>query len=124
MKKLSLLLGTLGGAMAGYLFSKPKLREELAKAKDPEKVGAILAKHLKDDSKKIGTEVKAFVESDEVQKNLKAAKEYANKQFQQAKKQMTTYMKQGAKSAKTAMKGASKKAKGKSKNGFKQEEVE
>ena len=34
MRKYSLLLGALGGAMAGYLFSNDKLRKELATAKN------------------------------------------------------------------------------------------
>ncbi len=79
MKKLSLLLGTLGGAMAGYVFSNTKLREELSGAKDAEEAGRILAKHLQTDGKKIGHEVKNFVESDVVQKNMKKAQTYVTK---------------------------------------------
>lgn len=115
MKKLSLLVGTLGGALAGYLFSKPELREELSNAKDAEKVGKILAKHFKHDGKKIGKEVKDFVQSDEVQKNLKNAQTYVKQQFDTAKKQVQTYVKQGTKAAKKGVK--------KAKTGFKQEKV-
>ena len=42
MKKLSLLLGTLGGATAGYLFSNKKLRDQLSGAKDAEEAARIL----------------------------------------------------------------------------------
>jgi hypothetical protein len=76
MRKLSLLLGTMGGALAGYLFSNRPLREELSKAKDAEAAGRVLAKHLAKDGKQIGSEVKKFVESDEVQDNLAKAKVY------------------------------------------------
>src|SRR3989338_7508840 len=83
MKKLSLLLGTLGGALAGYVFSNTNLREELSKAKDADAAGKILAKHLQRDGKQIGREVKQFVQSDVVQNNVKKAKHYVK---QNAKK--------------------------------------
>jgi hypothetical protein len=83
MKKLSLFLGTLGGALAGYVFSNTNLREELANAKDAEAAGRILAKHLQKDGKQIGKEVKEFVDSDVVQKNMKKAQTYVK---QNAKK--------------------------------------
>lgn len=79
MKKLSLLLGTLGGALAGYVFSNTNLREELAKAKDADTAGKILAKHLQKDGKQIGREVKQFVQSDVVQDNMKKAKLYVKR---------------------------------------------
>jgi len=89
MKKVSLLLGALGGAMAGYLFSNSKLREELAGAKDADAAGKILAKHLQKDGKELGTHVKKFVDSDDVQKNLKKAKAYVNDYATKVKKEMT-----------------------------------
>ncbi len=79
MKKLSLFLGTLGGALAGYVFSNTKLREDLANAKDAETAGKILAKHLQKDSAQIGKEVKQFVDSDVVQDNMQKAQEYVAK---------------------------------------------
>ncbi|HVW66291.1 MAG TPA: hypothetical protein VHA78_01005 [Candidatus Peribacteraceae bacterium] len=109
MKKLSLLLGTLGGAMAGYIFSNSKLREELATAKDPEQAGKILAKHLQKDGKQLGHEVQQFAKSDVVQDNLKKASQYAQKTFTKAKKDLTTMVKSGkAKTKTTAHKAASK----------------
>jgi len=117
MKKLSLLLGTLGGALAGYVFSNNKLREELSNAKDAEAAGKILAKHLAKDGKQIGNEVKKFAESDEVQANLKKAKEYASttmKKFQGELKDMVSdgakEMKKEAKKAVKQVKKAAKKA--------------
>lgn len=117
MKKLSLLLGTLGGAMAGYVFSNSKLREELTKAKDAEAAGKILAKHLAKDGKQVGHEIKKFAESDEVQDNLKKAKDYAQttmKKFQGELKSMvsegTRQMEKEVKKATTKVKKAAKKA--------------
>lgn len=109
MKKLSLLLGTLGGAMAGYVFSNTKLRHELSGAKDAETAAKILGKHMKEDGEKIGKEVWSFVQSDDVQNNLKNAKKYAEKQFNEAKKQVQTYMKKEQKELKKAVKSAAKK---------------
>ena len=95
MRKLSLLVGALGGAMAGYLFSNTKLREELAGAKDPESAGKILAKHLQKDGKQLGTQVKKFVESDDVRKNLTKAKTFARTQLNKANTQLQSLMKRG-----------------------------
>lgn len=89
MKKLSLLIGTIGGALAGYVFSKAELREELANAKDAEAVAKILGKHISKDGKKMGADMKAFIDSPEVQKNWKKAKIYAEKQYDKAKKEVS-----------------------------------
>lgn len=105
MKKLSLLLGTLGGAMAGYVFSNTKLREELSGAKDAEEAGRILAKHLQTDGKKIGKEVKNFVESDVVQKNMKKAQTYVTKNAKKLQNDL-----QGMVGMKRAAKPAARKA--------------
>ncbi len=110
MKKFSLLLGTLGGAMAGYILSNDKLRAELSKAKDPEAAAKLLGTHLSRDGHKIAKEVKSFAESDDVQKNLKKAKTFAQKKLAEAQKSVTAMMKKGgkkaAKTAKTAFKDA------------------
>ncbi len=100
MKKVSLMLGTLGGAVAGYLFSNTKLRNELAAAKNAEEAGKIFAKHVSADSKKIGAQVKDFVESDAVQDNLSKAKTYAQEQFSKAKKELEVLVKKGKKEGK------------------------
>ncbi|MFA5272980.1 MAG: hypothetical protein WC353_02350 [Candidatus Peribacter sp.] len=89
MKKLSLLIGTLGGAMAGYLFSNQKLRKDLAGAKDAETAARLLGKHLQQDGKKLAAQAQEFVESEEVQKNLKKAKTYAQDTFEVARKELT-----------------------------------
>lgn len=123
MKKLPLLLGALGGALAGYLFNNTKLRTDLSKAKDAEAAAKILGKHLSADGKKIGKEVQNFMESEDVQKNLKKAKAYAEKQAKEwgaelqeyvgknakvAKKVATKQMKKGMKQAKKGVKKAKK----------------
>lgn len=116
MKKLSLFLGTIGGAVAGYVFSNTKLREELASAKDAEEAGRILAKHLQTDGKQIGKEVKSFVDSDVVQTNMKKAQTYVTKNAKklqgdlQAMVGMKKKAKPAAKKAAAPKKTAAKKA--------------
>lgn len=111
MKKLSLLLGTLGGAMAGYLFSNKQLREELTNAKDAESAAKVLGKHLQKDGKKVAKEMQLFMESEDVQRNLNKAKEYAREKADQAKVELQALVGKGAKEAKKAIKKGSKQAK-------------
>lgn len=111
MKKLSLLLGTLGGAMAGYVFSNTKLRDELSKAKDAEAAGKVLAKHLQHDGKQIGKEIQQFVKSDVVQQNLKKAKAYVNTNAKKLRSDLKGMIEEGGKRAKTAIADAAPKAK-------------
>jgi gas vesicle protein len=108
---MTILLGTLGGAMAGYLFSNTKLRDELANAKDAEAAGKILAKHLSKDGQQIGKEVQQFVKSDMVQDNLEKTKKYAQSTAKKWKDEMKGFMKKQAPAAKKAMKATAKKAK-------------
>lgn len=96
MKKFSLLLGTLGGAMAGYVFSNNRLREQLSKAKDAEAAAKVLGKHLAQDGKKLGAQIKEFVESDEVKQNLTKARKYAKDSFEKAKKEVKAYVREQA----------------------------
>ncbi|MDD5103881.1 MAG: hypothetical protein PHX93_05825 [Candidatus Peribacteraceae bacterium] len=102
MKKLSLLIGTLGGAMAGYLFSNQKLRKDLAGAKDAETAARLLGKHLQQDGKKLAAQAQEFVESEEVQKNLKKAKTYAQDTFEVARKELTNLVNRAEKAASDA----------------------
>jgi hypothetical protein len=111
MKKVSLLLGTLGGALAGYILSNDKLRTELTKAKDTETAAKLLGTHLSRDGKKIAKEVQTFVTSEDVQKNLKKAKTFAQKKFTEAQKGMETMMKKGGKKASSMMKTSFKSSK-------------
>lgn len=112
MKKFSLLVGTLGGTLAGYLFSNKTLRDQLSKAKDAEAAAKILGKHLSHDGKKIAKEVQAFVRSDEVQRNLTKAKKFAEKKLDLAKREAIDMMDSGVKEAKRAVKKGAKEAKG------------
>lgn len=111
MKKLSLLLGTLGGATAGYLFSNKKLRQQLADAEDAEEAARILGKALQQDGKKIGKELQEFIRSEEVQQNVTKAKKYAKKTVDDAKKELDAAWQSGSKKAKTSAKRAVKKGK-------------
>ncbi len=114
MKKLSLLLGALGGAFAGYLFSNPKLRKELATAKDAESAARLLGRHLQQDGKKLAEQVQDLVESDDVRQNLKKAKKYAQDTFVTARRELTRLVhkaedatsKVASSTAKRAAKGA------------------
>ncbi|OGJ61056.1 hypothetical protein A3C37_03255 [Candidatus Peribacteria bacterium RIFCSPHIGHO2_02_FULL_53_20] len=102
MKKLSLLVGALGGSLAGYIFSNQKLREQLTNAKDAEAAAKILGKHLSHDGKKIAKEVQEFVQSDDVQKNLTKARKFAGQKFEEAKKEVAALMETGTERAKVA----------------------
>lgn len=108
MRKFSLLLGAMGGALAGYLLSNDKLRMELKKTKDPEAAAKLLGKHLQQDGTKIAKEVKQFVESDDVQKNLAKAKKFTLAKFKDAKKGMAGMVKRGRKEADKMMKKGTK----------------
>ena len=104
MRKLSLLLGTMGGVLAGYLLTNDKLRKELMAAKTPEKAAKMLGKHLQEDGTKLAKEVKVFVQSEEVQKNLGKAKKFTMAKLDEAKAGMKVLVKQGKKEASKAMK--------------------
>jgi tRNA G18 (ribose-2'-O)-methylase SpoU len=99
MKKVSLLLGSLGGALAGYVFSNKKLRQDLANAKDAQAAAKVLGKHLSADGQAVGKEVKQFVHSDQFQEKMSEAKKYAKQYYEKSKKEVTKLMKQGKKEA-------------------------
>lgn len=110
MKKLSLLLGALGGAMAGYVFSNGKLREELADAKDAEAAGKVLARHLQRDGKEIGKEIQSFVKSEPVQKNFAKAKKYVNTNAKKLRGDLKAMINKTAEKATSAAKTQVRKA--------------
>ena len=97
--------------MAGYILSNDKLRTELSKAKDGETAAKLLGQHLSKDGKKIAKEVKSFVESDDVQKNFKKAKSFAQKKFNEAQKSIEKMVKKGGKAATKAAKTGAKQVK-------------
>jgi len=97
MKRFSLLLGAIGGALGGYLLSNDKLRTDLQRAKTPEAAAKLLGKHLQQDGSKIAKEAKAFIESEDVQKNVSKMKKFATKKLKEAKKGMQEMVKKGSK---------------------------
>lgn len=109
MKKISLLLTALSGAVAGYLFSNKKLREELGNVKDSEEAAKILARHIKTDGKKVGQEIAEFVNSDAVQKTFTQARQYAKKEVDRAKSEIKKLADKGTATAKKAVKKVTKK---------------
>lgn len=111
MKKLSLLLGSLGGAMAGYLFSNQQLRKDLAAAKDAESAAKLLGSHLQHDGKKLAEQVRHFVSSDEVQENLQKAKSFAHQTFVSARKELMRLVSRAEHVAGGAAKNAERSAK-------------
>ena len=119
MKKISLLVSTLGGAMGGYLLSNKKLRDELSNAKDAEAAAKSLGKHLQRDGKKIAQQVREFVESDEVQSNIGKAKKFTKKKTDEAKKELTKLVGTGANKVKAGAKRTATKAKTAAKKGVK-----
>lgn len=115
MKKLSLLLATLGGAAAGYVMSDKKLRDELADADTTEDAARILGKHLQRDGKKLAGQMQEFVQSDEVQQHFSKAKKITKAKVDEATDALKSMANDGSsralKSAKTAAKRGAAKAK-------------
>ncbi|MDD5623496.1 MAG: hypothetical protein PHI23_02175 [Candidatus Peribacteraceae bacterium] len=105
MRKFSLLLGALGGMFAGYLFSNKRLREELARAQDPEAAARLLGRHLQRDGKNLARQVQDFVESDEVQRNIKKAKKYALEKVEDAKRELGKIVSKAEEGASDAARG-------------------
>ena len=113
MKKLSLLVGTLGGAFAGYLFSNKKLRDQLSKAKDPEEAAKLLGKHLQRDGKRLAAQAREFIDSEEVQKNVGKAKKFASAKAKETQQELNKMIGKTTKAAKKKVskgKAAAKKA--------------
>ena len=91
--------------MAGYLLSNKKLREELSKAKDAEAAAKLLGRHLQRDGKKLAKQIQDFVESDDVQRNVKKAKDFTKKKVTEAKAELKDLVNEGKQ---RAAKGAGK----------------
>ena len=109
MKKISLLLGSLGGAMAGYIFSNKKLRQQLADAKDAGAAAKILGKHLASDGEQVAKEVTRFVGSHDWEGTMNTGKKYAVKYYQASKREVQKMMRKGKKEAKILVSKAKKK---------------
>jgi len=111
MRKLSLLIGALGGALAGYVFSNAKLREELSHAKSAEDAAHILGKHMQRDGQKLGKQVTELVQSDDVQRNVRKAKAFVQRSVDSATKEISTLTAQGKKRAEKVVKRTVSRAK-------------
>mgnify|MGYP001570796967 CR=1 FL=1 len=115
MKKLSFLLGTLGGAMAGYVFSNKKLRAELMDAKDATQAAKILGKHLSHDGQKVAQEAQQLAEEHGLDDRLADGKKYVQGYYESAKDEVQKFLgakvKQATKAAHKVKKGAMKRVK-------------
>ena len=76
MRKFNFLIGTLGGALGGYLLSNPALRKKLAKAKDANEAARILGRELQKSGKMVAKEAKALVEREDVHEKFKEWRQY------------------------------------------------
>ncbi len=115
MKKLSFLLGTVGGALAGYVLSNQKLRDQLMKAKDASAAAKILGKHLSEDGQVVAKEVGQLAEQYELDDKIAEGKKYVKSYYDSAKVEVKKFVgaqtKMAKKTAMKAGKSAVKKAK-------------
>lgn len=74
MRKLHLLVGALGGTLAGYLLSNKTLRKKLSIAKDPQAAAKILGAEISRSGKEVAHEIRQWVESDDVRHHLAKGK--------------------------------------------------
>ena len=107
MKKLTFLLGTLGGAMAGYVFSNKKLRTELQNAPDAAAAAKILGKHLSHDGQSVAKDVKEFAIEHDFDDKIEDGKKYVKNYYKSAKGEVQKFIGKKVKQAT----GAAKKAK-------------
>lgn len=92
MKKLSFLLGTVGGALAGYVLSNQKLRDQLVKAKDAAQAAKILGKHLSQDGQIVAKEVGQLAEQYDLDDKLAGGKKFVKDYYTSAKKEVTKFI--------------------------------
>lgn len=92
MKKLTFLLGTLGGAMAGYVFSNKKLRNEMMEAKDSSEAAKILGKHLSTDGQIVAKEVRQLAEQHGLDGRIAEGKQYVQDYYSSAKDEVQKFL--------------------------------
>ncbi len=92
MKKLTFLLGTLGGAMAGYVFSNKKLRTEMMDAKDSTEAAKILGKHLSTDGQVVAKEVRQLAEQHGLDDRIADGKSYVQDYYSSAKDEVQKFL--------------------------------
>ncbi len=100
MKKLTFLLGTLGGAMAGYVFSNKKLRTEMMDAKDSTEAAKILGKHLSSDGQVVAKEVRQLAEQHGLDDRIADGKSYVQDYYASAKDEVQKFLGAKVKEAK------------------------
>ncbi len=109
MKKLSFLLGSLGGVMAGYVFSNSKLRAELMKAKDGPSAAKVLGKHLAEDGQTVAKEVQQLAEEHHLDTHVAHGRKYVQKYYKNARDEVQKFLSAKVKDAtKVAKKAVSK----------------
>jgi hypothetical protein len=92
MKKLTFLLGSLGGAMAGYVFSNKKLRDQLVNAKDASDAAKILGKHLSADGQVVAKEVRQLAEQHGLDDRIADGKQYVQSYYTSAKNDVKQFL--------------------------------
>jgi len=115
MKKLSFLLGTVGGALAGYVFSNKKLRTELGKTKDAAEAAKILGKHLAKDGQTVAREVGELAEQYHLDDRVAEGKEYVTSYYKTAKAEAQKFLKKKVGEATRVVKNATATTKGRRK---------
>lgn len=117
MKKLTFLLGTLGGALAGYVFSNKKLRTELRDAPDAAAAAKILGKHLSNDGQSVAREAKQLAQEHHLDDRIADGKKYVEGYYKSAKSEVQKFIgdkvKQATGAAKHAKKRVVRKVRGK-----------
>lgn len=104
MKKISFLLGTVGGALAGYVLSNKKLRAELSETKDATEAAKILGKHLSKDGQTVAKEVGELAEQYHLDDRVAEGKSYVAKYYKSAKSEAQKFLKKKVKEATNAVK--------------------
>lgn len=112
MRKLSFLLGSVGGALAGYVFSNKKLRTELMEAKDGQQAAKILGRHLSTDGQQVAKEVKRLAREHHFDAKVADGRQYVKKYYQKSVKEAEKLMKKGAREGMKMMKKAKRKVVG------------
>ncbi len=108
MRKLTLLLGSVGGALAGYVFSNKKLRRELTDAKDGAHAAKILGRYLSADGQQVAKEVKKFAIEHDMDKKVAQGKKYVKQYYDKSRREAEKLIKKGAKQAGRYVKKAKK----------------
>jgi len=119
MKKLSLLLGTVGGALAGYVFSNKKLRTDLKQAKDATEAAKVLGKHISKDGQSVAKEVGELAEQYHLDDRMQDGKNYVAKYYKSAKAEAEKFLGKKVKETTNVIKNAKKNVMSKMKTGKK-----